>query len=49
MPVVDLERRWHRPGGAGLAAWLAARAGAEVVLITALGTDEAAAAADPIC
>ena len=44
VPVVDLERRWHRPGGAGLAAWLAARAGDEVTLITALGTDEPAAA-----
>lgn len=43
VPVVDLERRWHRPGGAGLAAWLAARHGVEVVLITALGADEAAA------
>ncbi len=39
VPVVDLERRWHRPGGAGLAALLAARAGVEVVLITALGAD----------
>lgn len=44
IPVVDLERRWHRPGGAGLAAWLAAGAGADVVLITALGTDESATA-----
>ncbi|HEY5845194.1 MAG TPA: PfkB family carbohydrate kinase [Microlunatus sp.] len=39
VPVVDLERRWHRPGGAGLAALLAARTGVEVVLITALGAD----------
>jgi D-beta-D-heptose 7-phosphate kinase / D-beta-D-heptose 1-phosphate adenosyltransferase len=44
VPVVDLERRWHRPGGAGLAAWLAARTGADVVLVTALGHDEAAGA-----
>jgi D-beta-D-heptose 7-phosphate kinase / D-beta-D-heptose 1-phosphate adenosyltransferase len=42
VPVVDLARQWQRPGGAGLAALLAARAGAEVVLITALGHDDAA-------
>lgn len=41
-PVVDvLSQRW-RPGGAGLAALLAARAGHDVVLVTALGTDPAA-------
>lgn len=39
VPVVDLEARRWRPGGAGLAALLAARAGHEVVLVTALGTD----------
>ena len=27
VPVVDAERVWHRPGGAGLAAVLAARTG----------------------
>lgn len=43
VPVVDTERVGLRPGGAGLAALLAARAGAEVVLVTALGTDESAA------
>lgn len=42
VPVVDVQQEWQRPGGAGLAALLAARAGAEVVLVTALGTDEAA-------
>jgi rfaE bifunctional protein nucleotidyltransferase chain/domain/rfaE bifunctional protein kinase chain/domain len=39
VPVVDAERIWNRPGGAGLAAILAARAGHGVVLITALGDD----------
>jgi D-beta-D-heptose 7-phosphate kinase / D-beta-D-heptose 1-phosphate adenosyltransferase len=39
-PVVDCQRERHRPGGAGLAAVLAARMGGpEVVLITALGRD----------
>lgn len=43
VPVVeDLVTR-HRPGGAGLAASMAARDGHEVVLITALGDDEAGA------
>jgi D-beta-D-heptose 7-phosphate kinase/D-beta-D-heptose 1-phosphate adenosyltransferase len=41
VPVVDVERRWYRPGGAALAAMLAARSGAEVVLVAALGHDEA--------
>jgi D-beta-D-heptose 7-phosphate kinase/D-beta-D-heptose 1-phosphate adenosyltransferase len=41
-PVLDLERRRLRPGGAGLAALLAVRAGAPVQLITGLGRDEAA-------
>ncbi|WP_196454216.1 D-glycero-beta-D-manno-heptose 1-phosphate adenylyltransferase [Planomonospora sp. ID82291] len=40
VPVVAAGRRSRRPGGAGLAALLAARAGAEVVLVTALGDDE---------
>ncbi|WP_449065929.1 PfkB family carbohydrate kinase, partial [Planomonospora algeriensis] len=40
VPVVAAGRRDRRPGGAGLAALLAARAGAEVVLVTALGDDE---------
>lgn len=39
VPVVDAERIWHRPGGAGLAAVLAARAGHEVVLVTAVSDD----------
>jgi D-beta-D-heptose 7-phosphate kinase / D-beta-D-heptose 1-phosphate adenosyltransferase len=40
VPVVDVGRAWQRPGGAGLAALLAARSAPEVVLVTALGTDE---------
>jgi rfaE bifunctional protein nucleotidyltransferase chain/domain/rfaE bifunctional protein kinase chain/domain len=39
VPVVDAERRWQRPGGAGLAAVLAARGDREVVLVTAIGDD----------
>ncbi|MFY9808285.1 MAG: PfkB family carbohydrate kinase [Pseudonocardiaceae bacterium] len=42
IPVVDVQARYWRPGGAGLAAVLAARAGHDVVLVTALGTDPAA-------
>ena len=42
VPVVDLDERWERPGGAGLAALLAARSGVEVVLVTALAEDPAA-------
>lgn len=42
VPVVDLGERWERPGGAGLAALLAVRSGVEVVLVTALGEDDAA-------
>ncbi len=38
-PVVDLARQVQRPGGAGLAALLAARAGHAVTLITALAGD----------
>jgi D-beta-D-heptose 7-phosphate kinase / D-beta-D-heptose 1-phosphate adenosyltransferase len=38
-PVVDVQAQRWRPGGAGLAALLAARAGHDVVLVTALGTD----------
>ncbi|MFI8962563.1 D-glycero-beta-D-manno-heptose 1-phosphate adenylyltransferase [Streptomyces sp. NPDC053493] len=45
VPVVDVTRVRRRPGGAGLAALLAAEAGAEVVLVTALGTDAAGDAA----
>lgn len=41
-PVLDLNRRQLRPGGAGLAALLARQAGIPVSLITALGRDEAA-------
>ena len=38
VPVVDTERVWHRPGGAGLAALLAARHEDDVVLVTASDT-----------
>lgn len=41
VPVVDLAREWRRPGGAGLAALLAARSTAEVVLVAPLGGDQA--------
>lgn len=41
IPVVDLAEEHARPGGAGLAALLAARATSGVVLITALGSDPA--------
>ncbi|GGT06998.1 hypothetical protein ACFFV7_08270 [Nonomuraea spiralis] len=37
VPVVDVAAEHARPGGGGLAAVLAARDGAEVVLITAIG------------
>ncbi|MEV4333162.1 D-glycero-beta-D-manno-heptose 1-phosphate adenylyltransferase [Streptomyces sp. NPDC049597] len=40
-PVVDVTGDRRRPGGAGLAAALAARAGREVTLVTALGDDPA--------
>ncbi|MBA6441710.1 D-glycero-beta-D-manno-heptose 1-phosphate adenylyltransferase [Streptomyces sp. GMR22] len=40
-PVVDVDVDRSRPGGAGLAATLAARQGREVVLVTALGDDTA--------
>ncbi len=40
VPVVDLRRRWLRPGGAGLTALLAARAGVPVVLVTGIAQDE---------
>jgi rfaE bifunctional protein nucleotidyltransferase chain/domain len=39
VPVVDAERMWHRPGGAGLAAVLAARTERNVVLVTAVADD----------
>ncbi|MCW2685599.1 MAG: D-beta-D-heptose 1-phosphate adenosyltransferase [Mycobacterium sp.] len=39
VPVVDADRMWRRPGGAGLAAVLAARADPDVVLVTALAGD----------
>lgn len=41
VPVVDVTADLHRPGGAGLAALLAARTGRAVVLVTALGEDRA--------
>ncbi|MDT0308891.1 PfkB family carbohydrate kinase, partial [Streptomyces sp. DSM 44917] len=43
VPVVDVEAEHCRPGGAALAAALAARDGREVVLVTALGEDRASA------
>ncbi|MCF6522661.1 D-glycero-beta-D-manno-heptose 1-phosphate adenylyltransferase [Streptomyces sp. JJ36] len=45
VPVVDVLGDRSRPGGAGLAAALAARSGRPTVLITALGTEPAA---DPL-
>ncbi|MEV0621525.1 PfkB family carbohydrate kinase [Nonomuraea sp. NPDC050404] len=39
VPVVDVAAERARPGGAGLAALLAARDGADVVLVTAVGDD----------
>ncbi|MEH3139758.1 MAG: D-glycero-beta-D-manno-heptose 1-phosphate adenylyltransferase [Mycobacterium kyogaense] len=41
VPVVDVERGWHRPGGAGLAALLAARTHEHVILITGVADDAA--------
>ncbi|WP_406691545.1 PfkB family carbohydrate kinase [Saccharopolyspora sp. ID03-671] len=41
VPVVDVESRRGRPGGAALAALLAASRGAEVTLISGRGTDPA--------
>jgi D-beta-D-heptose 7-phosphate kinase/D-beta-D-heptose 1-phosphate adenosyltransferase len=41
VPVMDVSSGISRPGGAGLAALLAARDGRPVTLITALGTDAA--------
>ncbi|MFD8594282.1 D-glycero-beta-D-manno-heptose 1-phosphate adenylyltransferase [Kitasatospora sp. NPDC059646] len=41
VPVVDVESERSRPGGAALAAVLAARTGQRVVLLTALGRGEA--------
>jgi len=40
VPVVDVMRQRRRPGGAGLAALLAARSGHDVILITAIGSDD---------
>ncbi|OMC33042.1 D-beta-D-heptose 1-phosphate adenosyltransferase [Mycobacterium sp. GA-1841] len=39
VPVVDADRVWQRPGGAGLAAVLAARVESDVVLVTAVADD----------
>jgi D-beta-D-heptose 7-phosphate kinase/D-beta-D-heptose 1-phosphate adenosyltransferase len=41
VPVVDIGREWLRPGGAGLAALLAARSASDVVLLSAFGEDGA--------
>ncbi|MER6347988.1 PfkB family carbohydrate kinase, partial [Streptomyces sp. NPDC001532] len=43
-PVVDVTDDRRHPGGAGLAAALAARGGREVILVTALGDDAASEA-----
>jgi rfaE bifunctional protein nucleotidyltransferase chain/domain/rfaE bifunctional protein kinase chain/domain len=40
VPVVDVLRHRRRPGGAGLAALLAARSGGDVILVTAIGDDD---------
>jgi rfaE bifunctional protein nucleotidyltransferase chain/domain/rfaE bifunctional protein kinase chain/domain len=40
VPVVDVTRERRRPGGAGLAALLAARSGHDVILVTAIGGDD---------
>ncbi|NUW32128.1 D-glycero-beta-D-manno-heptose 1-phosphate adenylyltransferase [Nonomuraea sp. SMC257] len=40
VPVVDVDAEQARPGGAGLSALLAARDGADVVLVTAIGDDQ---------
>lgn len=40
VPVVDADRVWQRPGGAGLAAVLAARVEPAVVLVTAIAADD---------
>ncbi|MFC7331161.1 D-glycero-beta-D-manno-heptose 1-phosphate adenylyltransferase [Marinactinospora rubrisoli] len=42
-PVLDATVALHRPGGAALAAWLAAQGDRPVVLVTALGRDAAGA------
>jgi rfaE bifunctional protein nucleotidyltransferase chain/domain/rfaE bifunctional protein kinase chain/domain len=44
VPVVDEQSTHDRPGGGALAALLAARDGAEVTLVTALGDDSAGSA-----
>ncbi|MEU1542970.1 PfkB family carbohydrate kinase [Actinacidiphila glaucinigra] len=44
VPVLDVARDRYRPGGAALAAVLAARAGRPVLLVTALGGDPASTA-----
>ncbi|MCW2632721.1 MAG: hldE, partial [Pseudonocardia sp.] len=41
VPVIDVHRSIDRPGGAGLAALLAARSGVPVVFVTALAADAA--------
>ncbi|QUH05831.1 bifunctional heptose 7-phosphate kinase/heptose 1-phosphate adenyltransferase [Saccharopolyspora erythraea] len=40
VPVVDVAARRRRPGGAGMAALIAARQGVEVVLVAGVGTDD---------
>ncbi|MGA5194215.1 D-glycero-beta-D-manno-heptose 1-phosphate adenylyltransferase [Streptomyces exfoliatus] len=45
VPVVDVADERSRPGGAGLAAMLAARHHSDVVLVAAVGADEASAVA----
>ncbi|WP_344733888.1 PfkB family carbohydrate kinase, partial [Spinactinospora alkalitolerans] len=41
VPVIEDADTRHRPGGAALAAWLAARQGVPVVLVSAVGDDAA--------
>ena len=41
VPVVDVRRAWRRPGGAGLAALIAAQSIDQVILITAIAADDA--------
>jgi len=43
VPVVDATTAWQRPGGAGLAALLAARTEPDVVLVTGVADDDAGA------
>ncbi len=48
VPVLDDLVEHRRPGGAALAAWMAARDGVDVVLVTALGDDAEGAALEAL-